>query len=117
MARFLKIQVLPVLAQSLEIKKVLQSSIKPVNDTETVKKGKRSDDQFVWRVVDPNEVPIPRRSKPKPRVVGKEVGVGLDYEHLNKRRQNARVGKITQDFESMKLLKDSWKLEDRSSKK
>lgn len=111
MPRFLKTEVLPALAEASEIKKVKQDRLTPVDNTEKVKKGRDPDVEFVWKVVDPNEVPRPPRSPPKKEVVGKDVGVGLDYGHLNKRRQNARVGKITRDVEAMKSLKYTWRQE------
>ena len=100
--RFLKGEVLPVLEQSSEIRMVRQPCLTPVSDIEKPKKGRDPGFEFVWKVVDPNEVPPPRRYKPKKEVVGREVGVDLDYGHLNNRRQNARVGKITRDVETMK---------------
>jgi hypothetical protein len=57
MARFLKLEVLPVLAQSSEIKMVKQSRLTPVNEKENVRKGKNRNFEFVWKAVDPNEVP------------------------------------------------------------
>jgi hypothetical protein len=63
MARFLKVEVLPVLAQSFEIKMVRQSRSTPVNDIKNVRKGKDGF-EFVWKVVDPNEVPL-RKGKGK----------------------------------------------------
>ena len=102
MARFLKVEVLPVLAESSEIKMVRQKRLNPVDDIDKTRKGRDPGFEFLWKVVDPNEVPRPPRSKPEKEVVGKEVGVDLDYGHLNKRRQNARVGKISRDIEAMK---------------
>ena len=106
MARFLKTEILPSLRQSSEIKMVRQNRLAPV-EMEKVQKGRDPTIEFVWKVVDPDEVPPPR-PKPKKEVVGMEVGVGLDYDHLNKRRQNARVGKIARDVETMKSLKHTW---------
>lgn len=77
-----------------------------MDNTVKVKKGRDPGIEFVWKVVDPNDVPPPPPSKPVKEVVGKEVGVDVDYQHLNKRRQNARVGKITRDVEAMKYV---WK--------
>ena len=108
---------LPVLAQSSEVKMVRQKRLTPLDDTEKkVVKGRDPGFEFVWRVVDPNEVPPPPRSKPKKEVVGKEVGVDLDYGHLNKRRQNARVGKITRDIEAMKSFKQAWRQEETAAR-
>lgn len=100
---------LPVLEQSSEIRMVRQSRLTPVDDTEKVKKGRDPTYEFVWKVVDPNDVPRPPRNKSKKKVVGEEDFVNLDYGHLNKRRQNARVGKITRDVEAMKEMKETWK--------
>ena len=108
MTRFLKSEVLPVLAQSSEIRMVRQTRLTPLDDAAKVKKGRDPASEFVWKVIDPNEVPPPPRAKPKKEVVGEEVGVNLNHEHLNKRRQNARVGKITRDVNAMKELKHAW---------
>ena len=102
---------LPALAKSFEIEKVKQNRLSSLDDTEKVKKKKVSGIEFVWKVVDPDKVPPPPRFKRKKAVVGTEVGVNLDYGHLNKRRQNARVEKITRDVETMKLLKRTWRQE------
>ena len=62
-------------------------------------------DVFAWRLS--TMTPKPSRTydyedkKTKP-VVGREVGVGLDTSHLNKRRQAARVGKVSRDVMKMK---------------
>lgn len=93
---------LPVLEKSSEIRMVRQSRLTPVDDTVKLKKGRDPGIEFVWKVVDPNEAPPPRRPKKVKEVVGEEVGVNVDYQHLNKRRQEARVGKITRDVEAMK---------------
>ena len=102
---------LPALAKSFEIEMVKRHRLSAVNDTEKVKKKKVPGMEFVWKVADPDKVPPPPRFKRKKAVVGTEVGVNLDYGHLNKRRQNARVGKITRDVETMKLLKRTWRQE------
>lgn len=110
MARFLKVEVLPALANISLIKKVKQPRSSPLNVKEKVK-GRDNDFEFIWKVVDPNAVPSPPQPKPK-KVVGEEVGVTLDYGHLNKRRQNARVGKVARDVELMK--KSAWEQEKES---
>jgi len=122
--RFLKAEVLPLLAQKNEIKKVRQKCltpvdpVDPVNETEKVKKGKGSDSgyEFVWKVVGPGEVPPPPRLKPKKEVVGEEVGVNADYGHLNNRRQNARVGKITRDVETMKTFRQAFRQDETTAR-
>ena len=64
-------------------------------------------DVFAWRLS--TVTPKPSRTydyedkKTKP-VVGREVGVGLDTSHLNKRRQAARVGKVSRDVMKMKAI-------------
>jgi hypothetical protein len=62
MARFLKDEVLPLLAQSSEIKMVRQKRLTPVNDTENVMKGRDPDFEFLWKVVNRTS-----RSKQKPK--------------------------------------------------
>lgn len=104
---------LSALANSSEITKVRQPRLTPVDDTVKVKKGREPGVEFVWKVVDPNEVRPPPRPKPVKDVVGKEVGVNVDFQHLNTRRQNARVGKITRDVEAMKNV---WRRQDEQSK-
>jgi hypothetical protein len=118
MARFLKSEVLPLLAQKCEIKMVRQLRVTPlaVDETEKVKKGRDSAFEFVWKVIDPNEVPPPPRFKPKKEVVGEEVGVDMDYGHLNKRRQNARVGKITRDVEAMKSFREAFRHDETTAR-
>lgn len=100
--------------EASEIRMVRQPRSTPVDMPEKLLKGRDNSFEFVWKVIDPNDAPPPRRSKPKKEVVGKEVGVDLDYGHLNSRRQNARVGKITQDVETMKALKSVWE-QDRTT--
>ncbi|EDR02070.1 uncharacterized protein LACBIDRAFT_332680 [Laccaria bicolor S238N-H82] len=67
-------------------------------------------DVFAWRLSTSPNAP-PRRIyeegkktkiKIKP-VVGREVGVGLDTSHLSKRRQAARVGKVSREVLKMKV--------------
>lgn len=102
LARFLKLEVLPALAKSFEIKMVKQPRITSVDETAKVKKGREPGVQFVWKVTGPNDVPPQRLPKRVKEAVGVEVGVSVDYQHLNARRQNARVGKITRDVDAMK---------------
>lgn len=119
MARFLKSEVLPLLVQKSEIKKVRQLRITPLDPMVEAEKGKKGNDsgyEFVWRVVDPDEVPPPPRFKPKKEVVGEEVGVNVDYGHLNNRRQNARAGKISRDIEKMKSFREAFREDEMRSK-
>lgn len=71
MARFLKAEVLPILAESFEIKKVKQNRLTPNPE---VVKGRDPTVEFVWKVVGPDEVRPPTRIKLK-KAVGKETGV------------------------------------------
>lgn len=103
--RFLKREVLPVLEKSHEIKMVKQSRSSAVDDMVKVKRERESGVEFVWQVVDPNDIPPRPLPKLAKEVVGKEVGVNVDCQHLNRRRQNARVGKITRDVEAMKEIR------------
>lgn len=96
---------LPVLEKSHEIKMVKQSRSTAVDDMVKVKRGRESGVEFVWQVADPNDIPPRPLPKVAKEVVGKEVGVNVDYQHLNRRRQNARVGKITRDVEAMKEIR------------
>jgi hypothetical protein len=94
--------VLPVLEKSSEIRMSKQPRLTPVDEMVKLKRGRDPGIEFVWKVVDPNDPPPPRRPKKVKEVVGKEVGVNVNYQHLNKRRQEARVGKITRDVAAMK---------------
>ncbi|KIK01543.1 hypothetical protein K443DRAFT_98404 [Laccaria amethystina LaAM-08-1] len=65
-------------------------------------------DVFAWRL---GASPKPRRideDKKKKPVVGREVGVGLDTSHLSKRRQAARVGKVSRE---VMMMKANWEQE------
>ena len=103
-ARFLKLEVLPVLAKAFEIKTINQPRITPADETGKVKKGRDPGVEFLWKVTDPNEAPPRRLPKRVKEAVGVEVGVNVNYQHLNARRQIARVGKITRDVNAMKNI-------------
>ena len=94
---------LPQLAEASEIIKVRQKRLTPLDGTEKVIKGRDPAFEFVWKVVDPNEVPPPPRSRPKKEVVVEEAGVDLANEHLNKSRQHGNSA-IVERLE--KLIKD-----------
>ena len=55
--------------------------------------------EFAWKVVTPRPPVVPPPTK---EVYGREVGVGLDTSHLNKRRQRARVEKVSDAVMKMK---------------
>ena len=122
---------LPVLAEKYEIKKVRQLCLTPVDPVDSLdetektgktgktgkgKKGKGNDSgyEFVWKVVDPDEVRPPPRIKPKKEEVVEDAGE--DYGHLNNRRQNARVGKITRDVETMKTLRQAFRQDETTAR-
>ncbi|KZT10545.1 uncharacterized protein LAESUDRAFT_734900 [Laetiporus sulphureus 93-53] len=50
----------------------------------------------IWRWQILTNKPVPPKPKEKP-VFGKEVGVGQDWSHLNKRRQRSRIGSVRRD--------------------
>jgi len=109
--RFLKKQILPVLEGRHEIKKVQlprHTIASDVSSGATTKKGKGGAKEekmaFYWTAVPETERPVRQAPPPAKVVVGREVGVGLDYSHLNKRRQAARVGKITRNVNKLKAV-------------
>lgn len=57
---------------------------------------------WVWKCIPPEDRPTPPPPKPEKFVFGREVGVGLDTSHLNKRRRTARVGKVSRAVDKMK---------------
>src|SRR5258708_36728054 len=50
--------------------------------------------EFVWKIVPPEERNVPKVHEEK-KQVGVEMGDAADTEHLNKRRHEARVRKVT----------------------
>ncbi|KAF9523277.1 hypothetical protein CPB83DRAFT_863156 [Crepidotus variabilis] len=102
--KFLKTQVLPALEGVQEIKSVNQpkSGLVPEPDLSNLRPVRRearkaSANEFVWKLVPPEEVRRPKtKASTTDRVVGREVGVGADTSHLNKRRQRARVRKVSE---------------------
>lgn len=57
---------------------------------------------FGWRVA---QLQNPPKPKPQVEVFGASVGVGEDWSHLNKRRQNAREEKVRRDVDWLKELR------------
>jgi len=101
--RFLKTMVLPSLEGQNEIQTVVQprtgthpepdlSNLRPVRQ----KQRNASNKEFVWKVIPPEERRKPQPPPQQKALIGTEVGVGLDTSHLNKRRQRARVKKVTE---------------------
>jgi len=94
---FLKNMILPSLEGCQEIVTVRQSrsgahpdpdlsNLRPIKRTQRFASGQ----EFVWKVVPPEE----RRHSERPKEKKTEVGPSTDISHLNKRRQRARVGKV-----------------------
>ena len=50
---------------------------------------------WAWKPKAPQNPPKP---KPEPVVFGKEVGVGEDWSHLNRRRKRAREASVSRDI-------------------
>lgn len=106
--RFLKEYILPFLQGMREVKMMQQPRTKALPESETTKKKKSKVDssvEWVWKVVPPNERVAPPAPPKRKEVVGTEVGVGLDTSHLNKRRQEARVGKVSREVTKLKAYK------------
>lgn len=60
---------------------------------------------WVWKVIPPGERAEPPMPPKVKEVVGTEVGVGQDVSHLSKRRQLARVGKVSREVTKLKAYK------------
>ena len=106
--RFLKKDILGSLKASHEIKMVPEARSSPIplptgSLTKREKKLVRtSTTAWVWKCIPPEDRPKPPPPKPEKFVFGREVGVGLDTSHLNKRRRIARVGKVSRAVDKMK---------------
>ena len=93
---FLKEDILAALSKSNEIQ--MKPSLRTPNsegEAPVKKKKGTSSKEFKWRVIPPEERPQPEPKPWEKSVVGREVGVGADVGHLNKRRQRARIGKVS----------------------
>ena len=61
---------------------------------------------FAWK---PKPQQAPPKPKPEPVVFGKEVGVGEDWSHLNKRRRRARAASVARDVGWLRELESARK--------
>jgi hypothetical protein len=101
---FLKTMILPALEGQQEIETVAQppTGAHPPPDLSNLRPIRRQQRtalqmEFVWKIIPPEERSKFGRVPAEPKtVVGVEVGVGADTSHLNKRRQRARVKKVTE---------------------
>lgn len=114
--RYLKTVVLPHMQEKIqEIEKFHTS--KSLSDEEkqhrlaTMSKAARKakgdllptvTDVWLWKMK--ARPPPPLEPKTKKPAFGVEVGVGMDWSHLNKRRQRAREGKVARDVTWLKDL-------------
>ncbi|KAF8621785.1 hypothetical protein AX15_007521 [Amanita polypyramis BW_CC] len=112
--RFLKRAVLPILEgnrviQMKQIKRI-SSPLAATSSSTSAKKGEKQEATsssagrkiWAWTPVDPSTVPKPRTPEsPKPNL-GTAVGIGMDWSHLNTRRERARAAKVTRDYSKMK---------------
>lgn len=109
---YLKKSILPTLATKKEIEKVHAiSTLTPEEVEQRLKnfsKAQRrtaniqtSKDVWVWRPKAPQPTPKP---KPAVEVFGKEVGVGEDWGHLNRRRRRAREESVARDVRWLREL-------------
>lgn len=58
--------------------------------------------EWKWKVIAPEDRPGMPTPKQKKSIVGLEVGVGADTSHLNKRKQRARVEKVSREVQKLK---------------
>ncbi|KIP06287.1 hypothetical protein PHLGIDRAFT_24640 [Phlebiopsis gigantea 11061_1 CR5-6] len=114
---YLKSAVLPVLAKRNEVQRVhttvtftkeelaarLQNLDKAARRTANVHSTQAV---FAWKPKAPQGKPKP---KPVPEVFGKEVGVGEDWIHLNRRRRRAREASVARDVAWLRDLEQARK--------
>ncbi|KAF8157035.1 hypothetical protein B0H34DRAFT_711749 [Crassisporium funariophilum] len=111
--KFLKTEILPILEGLKLLKIVRQPRVVNIEGeveeplptgkvTQQKKKKALSDMEFLWKAIDPATLPKPPAPTPPKVVVGTEVGVGVDFSHLNKRRRRARVEKVSNAVTRMK---------------
>ncbi|KAI0075989.1 hypothetical protein K474DRAFT_1708592 [Panus rudis PR-1116 ss-1] len=109
---YLKHTVLPELMRRDELKKVhtvrtltqeeIEQRLKNLSKhARQASKLTTTTDVWKWQRKTPAPPPAPR---PEPEVFGKEVGVGEDWSHLNKRRRRAREEKVERDVQWMRAL-------------
>lgn len=109
---YLKSAVLPALAYNNVIQKVHTSVTLTPEELEARlqnldKSARRTanlqsiQEVFAWR---PKVQQAPPKPKPEPEVFGKEVGVGEDWSHLNKRRRRAREASVARDVKWLREL-------------
>ncbi|KAF8651618.1 hypothetical protein AX16_004659 [Volvariella volvacea WC 439] len=128
--KFLKHSILPVLEGNKEIKTVRitrplnapapASTSTPAQASSTSAKGKAKTAQgnttsakaaapssvtvWAWKPIDKSTLSAPPKPKPFKEPFGKDVGVGEDWSHLNRRRQHSRMDKLRRDVWLMKEL-------------
>ncbi|KAF4616419.1 hypothetical protein D9613_008475 [Agrocybe pediades] len=109
--RFLKKEVL----QHLEDLKVIKMARIPTpkglaaQEAAGDKKTRLTASQVDWKwkvVPDSERLAVPPSPPKGKEVVGTEVGVGHDVSHLNKRRQEARTGKVSEAVSKLKSYKE-----------
>ncbi|KAI0330082.1 hypothetical protein GY45DRAFT_1371049 [Cubamyces sp. BRFM 1775] len=109
--RYLKKFVLPELAEAGKLEKVHAKVTLTQDELKVLKErmgrpaysaGGASSNLQLWRWQ--LKQAEPKEPEPVKQVFGKEVGVGADWSHLNKRRQRAREGKVKMDVEWLKEL-------------
>lgn len=105
-SRFLKEYILPHLQGNHEITMSYTHKAADPNAA-TTKKARlaASRHNWSWKVIPPEERPIPPAPPKAKNVVGTEVGVGEDVSHLNRRRTRARVAKVSKQVKHMKNYK------------
>ncbi|GJE86702.1 hypothetical protein PsYK624_027830 [Phanerochaete sordida] len=110
--RFLKKAILPALEAKKEVEKVHTISTMTPEEVEqrlnALSKAQRrtahiqtSKAIWVWRPKAPQPVPKPKAAV---EVFGKDVGVGEDWGHLNRRRRRAREASVERDVQWLREL-------------
>lgn len=111
---YLKRVVLPALVSRGEIEQIhtqvilspeeIQQRLQRMTKAQRKSASQKSEQSvFAWRLKAPQNPPKPKPIS-KPEVFGKEVGVGEDWSHLNKRRQRSRSESVLRDVAWVKEL-------------
>ncbi|KAI0937631.1 hypothetical protein AcW1_001535 [Taiwanofungus camphoratus] len=110
---YLKTVVLPSLVHTHDVEKVhsiheltseeLEQRLQTMTKSSRKAQASLSASIDTWRWQLRAHKPTPPKPREKP-VFGTEVGVGADWTHLNKRRQNARLLKVTRDVRWLRRL-------------
>jgi len=112
--RYLKSVVIPSLLRTKDVERVHETHNLTAEEMEhrlqSMTRSSRKDvaslssTMDVWRFRIRTHKPTGTKPQPPENTFGKDVGVGADWSHLNKRRQRSRVLSVTRDVRWLKQL-------------